>query len=721
MAAPATEHKIFHESWYRLAGQRLSLRASVRVRRQLFRGSRWYVLHEPFTDKFFRLRPAAYELLCRLESGGTVDEVWRESVERDPRGAPGQEEVIQLLSQLYYANLLHYDLPADSEKLFERYRKQKQSERRATLRSIMFFRIPLFDPNDMLKVLLPLIRAMISPAGLVLWAAVVIGAITVVINHFPQLRLQAQGVLSLSNLPLLYLSLILIKAVHELGHAFAVRRFGGSVHTIGLMFLIFNPLPYTDSTAAWSFRNRWQRVLVGAAGMIAELFLAGLAVFVWAATGPGTLHALAYDAIFVASVSTIVFNVNPLMRFDGYYILSDLLDIPNLSTRANQHLRFLVERHAFGVRRSSSPAATRTEAAWLTVFGIASGAYKLVVFTTILLVIADRFLLLGIIMAAVCAVAWVLTPLLRLITYLASDPRLEKDRARAAGVTAGAAAIVVCLLAVVPVPRGFTAAGVLQAAGREAIVNGVPGVVQKILVPSDSRVTAGEPLVQLSDPELDARMRQIQAQMAEFKAVRVRALSSSPADLPAIDGTIASIQEQMDRLTREEKALAVTADHAGLWVAPDLDEMNDKWIPRGTPMGRLIDDSAFNFICVIPQQDASAVFSNAIRGSRVRLAGQTDATLAVTSITGIPAGQTRLPSAALGFGGGGNVATSSGDASGEVAAQSFYEMRLGVEKNGRAVLFNGISGEVRFELSPQPILQQGYRKLRQLLQARYQV
>ena len=116
------------------------------------------------------------------------------------------------------------------------------------------------------------------------------------------------------------------------------------------------------------------------------------------------------------------------MRFDGYYILSDLLDIPNLATRATQHLRHLVERYAFGYGKSESPAASRSEAGWLTVFGTASGLYKLVVFTTILLVIADRFLLLGIIMAAVCAVAWVITPLLRVMHYLAADPRLERNR-----------------------------------------------------------------------------------------------------------------------------------------------------------------------------------------------------------------------------------------------------------------------------------------------------
>ena len=114
------ESRIFHESWYRVANQHISLSAGVTVRRQLFRGSRWYVLCDPFTGQFFRLRPAAYDFIARLGTRRTVEEVWQEAMERDAENAPGQEDVIQLLAQLYHANLLRYELAADSEKLFER-------------------------------------------------------------------------------------------------------------------------------------------------------------------------------------------------------------------------------------------------------------------------------------------------------------------------------------------------------------------------------------------------------------------------------------------------------------------------------------------------------------------------------------------------------------------------------------------------------------------------
>lgn len=719
VAVAQAERRFFHESWYRIAGDHLSLRSSVRVRRQLFRGERWYVLHEPFSDQFFRLQPPAYEFVSRLDGERSVDEVWRESIDRDPENAPGQEEVIQLLSQLYYANLLHYDLPPDSQKLFDRYKERKQSTRHATLRTIMFFRVPLFDPNVVLRYLEPFIKLVLSPFGAAVWIAAVVAAITAVVNRFSELQVQSQGILSLSNLPLLYLSIIVIKALHEFGHASAVRRFGGSVHTMGIMFLIFNPLPYTDTTASWSFRSKWQRVLVGSAGMLAEIFVAALAVFVWAGTGAGTLHALAYNMMIVASVSTVVFNLNPLMRFDGYYILSDLLDIPNLNTRSSRHLRHLVERYAFGFTRSESPTSSRSEAAWLTLFGIASGLYRLAVFSTILLIIADRFLLLGIVMAAVCAVAWVLTPLLRLVNYLATSPRLERTRLRAAGACLLFAALLVGLLAVLPFPSAFKAPGVLEASKLEIVANDVAGRLASIEVASGARVSKGAVLVRLENPELDFQVQAVQAHLNESKILEERAIKGNAADLRAIESTAASIRKQLDWLRKEQSDLVVKASEKGVWIAPNVHELSGSWIQRGTQLGEVVDDSSFYFASVISEENASSIFSGSIRQSEVRLAGDPGCSLPVSGMTRIPVEQTQLPSVALGFPGGGSLATSPGSAG--VATQPFYELRLQISGCAESPKYQGMSGQVRFQLKPEPLLVQAYRKVRQLVQARYQI
>lgn len=711
----------FSESWYRIAQQRVSLRSHVVVRRQFFRGERWYVLQDPFNNQFYRLRPAAYDFVVRLTPDRTVDAVWNECFEADPDHAPGQEEALNLLAQLYAANLLHCAIAADSVQLFERYTKRRQREKNAFLLNIMFARVPLLDPDAFLKRCLPLARVVFGWIGLVLWLIVFGAALKTVVDHAAALRDQTSGILAPGNLAWLYLGLVLIKAVHEFGHAFACRRFGGEVHTMGVMFLLFTPIPYMDATASWSFRSRWERALVGAAGMIVELFVASLATFVWAATGPGAVHALAYNMMFVAGVSTVVFNVNPLLRFDGYYILSDLLDIPNLHQRSVAMLRHFVEYHAFGYRKSVSPARTRKEATWLTVFAIASGIYKFIVFSTVLFFLGDRFLILGLIMAAVCAIAWVCVPIWQLITYLATNPRLERTRMRAVTVCVGAAAFLVLLTAVLPFPSWFRAPGVLQARSYSVVAAPADGTLIDVLAPDGAVVKAGDPLFRMENHELELRIAGAQAQLDETEAMQRRALRQSTADMQPLASRAEAVQQLLKRLQDEKTSLLVRAPHAGHWVAPTLQELRGAWIDRGTPAGQLVDDTQFYFSAVVSQNEASRLFAREIRGAEVRLVGQAGVTLPVSSRVVIPAERRNLPSAALGWVGGGSVPVSTTDSSGTQATEPFFEVRATVGKVPPADLVHGRGGVIRFQLPAEPLLSQWVRRFRQLLQNRYGV
>ncbi|MBN1696806.1 MAG: hypothetical protein JW881_04775 [Spirochaetales bacterium] len=715
------ESKLFHESWYRIAGQRISLRSCIKVNRQLYRGSRWYVLQDPFSNQFYRIRPSAYNFISRLSLNRTVEEVWKEVIAENPDDAPGQEDVINLLAQLYHANLLHYSLPADSEKLFERYKKQQQKVTQATLSNIMFFRIPLFDPDNILKRILPVLRAIISPVGLIIWAVVIGMGIKVAIENIRELGVQSQGILAPANIPLLYLSFIFIKALHEFGHAFAVRRYGGEVHTMGIMFLIFNPIPYMDATAAWSFRNKWKRVLVGAAGMIFELFIAAIAAIIWSNTGPGVLHSLTYNIIFVASVSTILFNINPLLRFDGYYILSDLLDIPNLHTQATRHLRHLVERYAFGYKKSTTPVSSMKEAVLITIFGILSGIYRIVVFTTILLFVADRFLLLGIIMAVVCAVSWILVPAVRFIKYLFTEPRLDRTRIRSILVSLGAAVTVFLFLSVIPFPHTFTSPGVIKAYEYMKVTNKVGGYVSDITIPSGNWVKKGQTLFYLKNRELDFKIREMSAKIDEISIMGQKALHESLADVKPINSLLAAINERYDRLEEDIRDCEVKAEIDGVWVAPYIDELKGMWIHRGTPIGQLINNSGFFFSSVISQQEVSGFFSDEIKSAEVRLYGESDKAVRISGFTIIPAEQTSLPSPALGLAAGGEVTIDIKDQSGTKTTEPFYEVRLTIAEDSLGGLLHGRTGRVQFRLPMEPLLQQWWIKLIQLIQKRYQL
>lgn len=715
MAAPAT----FSESWYRIAHQRIWLRPGVRVRRQNYRGERWFVLDNPFSNQFFRIRPAAYELIARLGPDRTVQQAWQECLDRFPDEAPGQEAVIQLLSQLYHGNLLQYENAADSAQLFERYKKRQEREVRSRLLNLMFMRFPLLDPDRFLVRTMPLVGRLISPLGALLWLFVVGWGVKVAMDNFAVLREQTQSVLSPDNLVLLYLGMVVIKTLHEFGHAFFCRRFGGEVHVMGVLLMIFTPMPYVDATSSWSFRSRWQRVLVGAAGMIVEVFIAALMVFVWANTGPGTLHNLAYNMIFIASVSTLVFNLNPLLRFDGYYILSDLVEIPNLQQRANLQLRHLCERYLFGIKKSVSPTDRRKEAFWLVVFGILSGIYRVVVFGGILLVVADRFFIIGIIMAAICAISWVLVPAWRFGQYLASNPQLERTRLRAVAVSAVGFAAILLLLAVVKFPSHFRAPGVLLAQERTQVVTETAGYLRALLVEPGSRVTAGQPLLEFANPELDLELVNARAAVSELDARLRLAMKQRTADLKPLTMRLNAVNGRVQKLEMDKAALVVKARHDALWIAPELPDQVGRWLPRGTRLGLLINPAAFEFAAVIKQEDGDALFARKISGAEVRLRGQADEVVPIGKWRVIPAEQQTLPSAALGWTGGGEVPVSVDDP--QKAVEPFFEVQADVLPKADVAILHGRSGKIRFDLEPEPLLPRWIRRLQQLLQKRYQL
>ncbi|HLP78040.1 MAG TPA: biotin/lipoyl-binding protein, partial [Candidatus Paceibacterota bacterium] len=554
-----------------------------------------------------------------------------------------------------------------------------------------------------------------------LWLLVVGAGLKGVLDNFEFVRAEGRGVLATNNLFLLYVGLIFIKTVHEFGHAAFCRRFGGEVHVMGVMLMIFTPMPYVDATSSWSFRERWKRVLVGAAGMIVELFVAAIAAFVWAKTGPGTLHNLAYNMMFVASVSTVIFNINPLLRFDGYYILSDLIEMPNLNQRAIGQLRHLAESKLFGVKQSEAPARNPREGGWLVTYGIASGIYRVVVFSGVLLAVADRFLIVGLVMAAVCLISWVTVPVIRFVKYLSASPRLERVRPRAMAVTGGIAVALVVLLGVIPFPHGFRAPGVLEASERTQVANEIAGTVEAVLAKTGSPVKRGEPLLKLSNRELDLELASAKARYEEVNARFLKAMNDESADMKPLSQLRESVSDRLAKLTQDSEKLVLRARHDGVWVAPGIESYVGRWMPRGSNLGLLVNPKAFEFAATVMQEDVDAVFAKKVPRAEVRLFGDAGTALTVREWRVVPGGQKNLPSPALGWGAGGEVPVGREESEANKAAEPFFEVIGKLETADGTALLDGRSGKIRFQLEPEPLLQRWARRLYQLFQKRYQI
>ena len=707
---------MFSEHWYRVAEQRVALRAGVRTRRQIYRGEVWRVLYDPFGHQFFRLRPAAYAFVSRLSPRRTVEEVWKECLEIMPDEAPGQGEVIQLLAQMYLSNLLQLDLPPDAQRFFERYRKRKARERKSYLSYIMFARFPLFDPDDLLNVLKPYGKLIFHKIGLLVWLGVILAAVKVAVDNVDALVDQSQGVLAPGNLFLLYVGLVFIKALHEFGHGLACKRHGGEVHTMGIMLMIFTPIPYVDATASWAFRKRRDRMLVGAGGMIFELFVAAIATFIWASTGPGVVNALMYNLMFIASVSTLLFNGNPLLRYDGYYLLSDMLDIPNLYQRSHQQLRYLTEGKLLG-RKNVQPASPfRGEQITLAVYGVLSGLYRIVVFGGIILFVSRRFLIAGLVMATICVVSWILMPTFKFIHYLFTDPALERTRLRAISVSALAAVSVIALVGLVPFPSSFSAPGTIISVPFVEVPARTHGLLYQIEAPSTSHVDAGTVLARLTDPEWDFEFRGEEAVLRHSDALYRLSLHNATADLSVIEEHRRVMVQRLERLEARRANQMVRAPMPGQWVSGTLDELHGVWVDRGNVLGYVINPDRQQFVAVIGQDEARWLFDEAgIRRARVRLRGSASSPMEASGWRMIPGEQRELPSAALGWYGGGDVAVAQDAQEGTEAAQTFFEMRVDITRPEDVAVLHGRTGRIRIRIAPESLWRQATRRVRQLM------
>jgi putative peptide zinc metalloprotease protein len=554
-----------------------------------------------------------------------------------------------------------------------------------------------------------------------MWFVFVIVGIKCLIDNISDVQMQSQALLAPSNLFYLYLSMFTIKMLHEFGHAFAVRRFGGQVHTMGLMFLIFNPLPYMDAGAAWSFRSKWKRAFVGAAGMVFEIFTASCAMLVWANTGEGLVHSLAYNIMFIASVSTILFNINPLLKFDGYYILSDLLDIPNLHQQARRHITNLAERFLFGCENTFKSGHNLTGEFWLTAFGILSSVYKMFVSLVIILFVADHYLLLGIIMAMAGILTWIINPVINLIRYLSTSTNLNQKRRRAITICSGTLIAFLGFFLYFPIPCSFKAPGVLQAVEYNIPVNKINGRVIAISGNSGKHVNAGDTLLILENQELTFEIERTQAALRETQTRYLKAMQEIQADLQPISSRIDYYTKQLEQLNQNRDELIVKAEISGSLVAQEIKNCNGMWLPRGTAIGQIINTKRYYFTSAVSEQDVSQLFSNRIISAVVRLSGQTNQQIEIDSFTSIPMEQTDLPSSSLGWNSGGDIAVDLNDRSGRTTSEPFYEVRAFVNNTTGASLKHGLSGKIKFNLPDESFSQQSWRKFRQLVQKRYQI
>ncbi|BBO81812.1 peptidase M50 [Desulfosarcina ovata subsp. sediminis] len=710
----------FSNYWYRVAKLRPFLRETTIVSRHVYRGQVWYILKNRLSGSIHRFNAAAYALIGAMDGCRTVQEIWDNAGGQSNDDSPSQDAFIRLLGQLHNADLIQSDILPSTLQLVGTTAPAGEKSRWQQAANPFCIRIPLWDPDRFIQRWSVVVAPIFTPLAFVLWLLIVFSAVLLAVAHWPDLTGSlSERMISPHNLVILWLVYPLVKIFHEFGHAFAVKQWGGEVHEMGIMLLMLIPIPYVDATASAAFPDKQHRIAVAAMGMVVELLIASLALFVWLTVESGWVSTVAYNVVLIGGVSTILFNGNPLLRYDGYYILADLIEIPNLRQRSVRYLGYLLQRYLMGIDDAESPVTAPGERGWFLVYGPVAFAYRTAVILGLVLLMSQRFFIVGILIAIWGATSLLFFPAARHLSRFMRSPVVRRRRARLIGIGTFAALVVTLVLFILPVPLRTSTQGVVWLPEQSAVRAGTDCEVVELLAPTGHPVAKDAPLIRGVDPFIDTRIRIHQTHLEELYASYNAQPFYKRVERSMLLEKIALVKEDLRNAEEEREKLMVHSPARGKFILMDERNLPGRFVRQGELLGYIVADHRPTVRAVVPQADIGLV-RECITGVEVRLAEQSATPLKARIDRIVPAADFNLPSVALGTAGGGDIPVDPTDPKGLRALDTIFQIDLNLLE---AVQNPHIGGRVyvQIEHGRMPLILQAYRRLRQLLMRRFYV
>jgi putative peptide zinc metalloprotease protein len=683
-------------------------------------------LQDDTSGRFHRFSPAAYQVIGLMDGRHSMDDVWKFASQELKDEALTQAQIISLMGQLYKADSFTTEVPPDTKELFER---QHTTERRMKLqkwKSPLSIKIPLMDPDEFIVKTLPYVSWLFSRWGAALWLTVVVGAIVMAFLNWPELTANlVDRILAGQNILVLIVTFPLVKLLHEFGHAYAARVNGGQVHEMGIMFLMLMPIPYVDATSSTAFASRWKRVLVGASGMLVELFVAAVALFFWLDLGSGFVSAVLYNIMIIAGISTILFNANPLIRFDGYYILADWIEIPNLGTRSTKYLGYLFQKHLFRMNGIKSPAHSQGERFWFLFYGVASFIYRLFLISFIVFLLADQYFIFGILLAVWAVWMMAIMPVYKQIKFVLMDKKLKGSRPRAIAVSLAIVGFIVGVT-LIPIPLATIVEGVVWANLDSRVRMNSQGFVKELLIEEGDSVEVGQIIVVCENYELKAARARLNAQLDEFRAQHqaVSALGmENRVQISLVNEQIIATQAKLNQADSQLEGLNIRSQAAGIFISAQAASPIGHFIQRGDVLGFVVKSEAATVRVLVPLDRINLVRQNTTAVS-VRVVDRLADVIEASIAREVPRATQDIPSAAFSFEGGGAIAVNPGQKStggqGPVAFERWFQLDLEIALNEDEV---GLGERVyaRFQHGNEMLGSQIYRATRQIVLSKFGV
>ncbi len=660
--------------WYRLAHLKPRLRSGVRVSRHQLRGETWFMLTDPVSGLHHRFNDLAYALIGACDGQTSIDAIWAWRVSAQGDTAPTQADAIRVFAQAFAANLFAGDVTPDVAAISRSYSRTRGKQQRSRLNPLSF-RVPLWDPDRFLQANHHRVAGLFSRhAAWAIGALLLLGAVLLALHADELARHARQELGSGRMLLLLWLLYPVMKALHEFAHAFAVKHYGGEVHEMGITLMMLTPVPYMDASASTAFTSKRRRMLVAGAGILVEAVLASLALPLMLLAEPGLLKDAAFAIVFIGAFSTLVVNGNPLLRFDGYHVLCDAAELPNLALRSTRWWQTHFKRQVLRLHHLRFGALSRGERPWLWCYAPLSAGYRLLISATLVLLAARWHPSAGLALLALMAWQMAALPAWAAWRWLRSSPELRGRRHRA---TASAAALAAALLAavlLVPLPHRTHAPGLVWLPDDAMARTSSEGFVAEFLVSDGQQVKAGAPLLQLVNETLELELANTDAELARKRVERALQFEANARRTADADEALTRLQTTRDRLARRVEGLTLRAGMDGRVAIDPTRVRLGQMLAQGEVVAQVLPSGQPLVRALVHNQDIALVREHP--GTiQVQLPHRGDAQLALLTAQ-TPRASTALPTRALGETAGGSIALDAADRSDRTAREPLFQLDL---------------------------------------------
>lgn len=597
---------------------RLTLRPELKFDTRSENRTSFVIIEDPIRNKFFQIGPREYQFIASLDGKNTPREVLQQHNRTlDEQPAYDQTTAVSICQWLIHSNLVSGESIDNASRLSAQSVALQRNELMGLLNPISF-KIKLFNPNRLLSRIQPYTQWLFSTWFFVVWCAVAAYSLCLILTQWDRMAESTVGILSGYSWIWVLLIWIVLKLVHEISHGVACRRYGGEVPETGVLLLLFTPIAYVNVTSMWRFPNRLHRMVVAAAGMYVELFISFAALIFWDRT-TGVASSIAFNVFLMSSVTTLLFNANPLMRFDGYFLLSDYLKIPNLYSKGINWFGSRFRNLVFGVPITSN-VCDQSETGYVAVYGTLAVIWKLSISISLLIGASVLFHGLGLLLALVGGSLWFGAPLYRQFKSFSESHPSSRPRLVRTCLSFGLFGLAgIGVFWVLKAPATKSAPAIVQFEDLSIVRADVDGFVSRVLVDDGDTVSAGQPLMVLDNPTLANEVEELkrladesQIQYRIFKQQQKLALAL--AELKKHE----ELNNQLAEKRAAAKGLIVSAPRDGFVFERNLANCVGSFVKRGDSLLSIGQSQSKEIIVSIDQRDLESLKGN--EGTVVRVA-----------------------------------------------------------------------------------------------------